>query len=257
MLRRLPFRWRLLPLLLGFGLQLNSQTARQAEAADIAARTVWDGVYAPAQADRGQSDYGWYCRRCHGEDLTGSGNVLRGGKFMDHWREDNLKNLFSTLKNTMPRGAPRSLDDSEYLDIIAYLLQVNAFPSGSEELTADALERIRIVGKEGPKPVPEFALVTVVGCLAQTAGDTWILRNASEPVRTRNPWESTKTELAEAAARRPGENSFRLLDIASFRSHAHAGQWMEAKGFLIRAPGDNRINPTWLQTIDESCRPPQ
>jgi mono/diheme cytochrome c family protein len=255
-LRRLPFRWRLLTLALGFALHLG-QTARPAHAADKAVRTVWDGVYSAAQADRGQSDYGWYCGKCHGEDLTASGNVLRGGKFMDHWREDNLKSLFSTLRDTMPRGAPRSLDDDEYLDIVAYLLQVNAFPAGSDPLTADALERIRIVGKEGPKPVPDFALVTVVGCLVQLSGDTWMLRDASEPVRTRNPWESTKAELADAAARPPGPHSFRLLDIGTFRSHAHPGHWMEAKGFLIRAPGDNRINPTWLQTIHESCRPPQ
>ena len=153
----------------------------------------------------------------------------------------------------MPRGTPHSLADEEYIDIVAYLLQVNAFPSGSEELTADALEGIRIVGKEGPKPVPEFALVTVTGCLAQLDGDIWILKDASEPVRTRNPWESTKEELAEAAARRPGTNRFRLLDIANFRKQAQAGHWTEAKGFLIRTP-DNRINPTWLQTIDEHCR---
>src|SRR6185295_569107 len=97
MMLRLRFRWRLLPLALAFGLQLG-QTVPQAQAADKAARTVWDGVYTPAQADRGQSGYGWNCKRCHGEDLTASGNVLRGGKFMDHWREDNLKSLFSTLK---------------------------------------------------------------------------------------------------------------------------------------------------------------
>src|SRR5215510_13368865 len=66
-------------------------------AADDPARTVWDGVYTPPQADRGQSSYAYSCRRCHGEDLSGSGNVLRGGKFMEHWREDTLKSLFNTL----------------------------------------------------------------------------------------------------------------------------------------------------------------
>lgn len=230
-------------------------TAWPALAADKVVRTVWDGVYSPAQADRGLSSYRFSCRRCHGEDLTGSGNVLQGGKFMDHWREDNLKNLFSTVKDTMPRGAPRSLDDGEYLDIVAYLLQVNEFPPGSAELTADALDHIQVVGKEGPKPVPDFSLVTVAGCLVQLPGDAWMLKDASEPVRTRNPWESTKTELADAAARPPGKHSFRLLDIGNFRSQAHAGHWVEAKGFLIRAPGDDRINPSWLQIIDESCRP--
>src|SRR2546422_6651543 len=142
MRRRLLFRLRRLTLGLCV-LWLVGLSPRAAEAADRTAQTVWDGVYAPAQAERGQSAYAWSCSRCHGEDLTGSGNVLRGAKFMDHWREDSLKNLFSTLKSTMPRGAPGSLGDDEYIDIVAYRLQVNAFPAGSEQLTAGALQRSR------------------------------------------------------------------------------------------------------------------
>jgi mono/diheme cytochrome c family protein len=224
------------------------------QAAESNAPTVWDGVYAPAQAERGQSAYAWSCSRCHGEDLTGSGNVLRGAKFMDHWREDNLKSFFTAIQTTMPRNAPHSLGDGEYLDIVAYILQANAFPGGAEELTIDALERIRIVAKEGPKPVPDFSLITVSGCLVQSSADTWMLRNTSDPVRTRNPRESNETELADAAAKPAGQNTFRLLDIRNFPAHAHAGRWVEAKGLLIRAPGDDRINLTWLQTLAESCK---
>ena len=128
-------------------------------------KTVWDGVYAAAQADRGQMAYTRSCARCHGDDLAGSGNVLRGKKWMDHWREDNLRNFFNTVKTTMPRGAPRSLADAEYVDIIAYVLRANEFPTGAAELTLDALEGVLVIGKEGPAPVPDFSLVTVVGCL--------------------------------------------------------------------------------------------
>ena len=225
--------------------------------ARAAGKTVWDGVYAAAQAERGQTAYAFSCRRCHGEDLTGSGNVLRGAKFMDHWREDNLKSLFSTLKTTMPRDAPKSLPDGEYIDIVAYLLEANAFPAGSEELTADALERVQIVGKEGAKPVPDFALVSIVGCMTQASADTWILKNASEPARNRNPWDLGEAELAEARAKSPGQHTFRLLDVRNFSKQVQAGRWMAAKGLLIRAPGDDRINLTWLQSIGDTCKPPQ
>ena len=34
----------------------------------------------------------------------------------------------------MPAGAPGSLTDAEYIDIIAYMLRVNDFPAGREEL---------------------------------------------------------------------------------------------------------------------------
>ena len=227
-------------------------------AADPPLRSVWDGVYTSPQADRGQSSYAYSCRRCHGEDLSGSGNVLRGGKFMEHWREDTLNSFFNTLKSTMPRGAAGSLADSEYVDIIAYVLQANEFPAGTTELSGRDLANIRIVTKDGPKPVPDFALITVVGCLAPgAAADTWILQKATEPVRTRNPRESTKEELDESAAKSPGNHTFRLLDTRNFPSQLHAGRRLEAKGFLIRNPGDDRINLTWLQTVEETCKQPR
>jgi len=227
------------------------------QAAESDAKTVWDGVYSTAQAERGQSAYAWSCSRCHGEDLTGSGNVLRGAKFMDHWREDSLKSFFNAIKTTMPRNAPRSLGDGEYIDIVAYILQANAFPAGKEELSIDTLDRALIVTKEGPKPVPDFALIAVSGCLVQSSADTWLVKNTSDPVRTRNPRESTETELADAAAKSPGRNTFRLLDIRNFPTQARTGRWVEAKGLLIRSPGDDRINLTWLQTLGESCKQAQ
>jgi mono/diheme cytochrome c family protein len=226
-------------------------------AADKPPRTVWDGVYTAAQADRGMSAYEYSCSRCHGENLTASGNVLRGAKFLDHWREDSLKSFFTVLKATMPRGAPQSLGDGDYVDIVAYVLRANEFPSGPEELTTATLNQILVVGKDGPKPVPDFALVRTAGCLAQTASGTWVLKNAAEPARTRAPREPLESEVAESAALKAGAHTFRLLDVLNFESKLHEGQWMEARGFLIRTAEDERINLTWLESLksssDRSC----
>jgi mono/diheme cytochrome c family protein len=221
-----------------------------------APKTVWDGVYNHAQEERGQSAYALFCSRCHGEDLNGARGVLRGSRFMDRWREDNLSSLFTLMKNTMPPGPREGVNSPEYVDIIAYVLGVNQFPAGSGELTLNDLERILIVGKDGPKPVPDFALVTVVGCLAPPANSRWSLRNASEPVRTRNPVESTAAELTAAAARPGGAHTFGLLDTVNFSGELRAGRWMEAKGFLMRSPGDDRINLTWLHTLRDTCDAP-
>ena len=38
-----------------------------------AAKSVWDGVYSEAQADRGKSIYEQNCAFCHLSDLTGQG----------------------------------------------------------------------------------------------------------------------------------------------------------------------------------------
>jgi len=53
----------------------------------------------------------------------------------------------------MPKNEPGSLQPDEYADVLAYLLKLNDFPSGSEALPADslALKKIRIeVGKKDP-----------------------------------------------------------------------------------------------------------
>lgn len=221
-------------------------------------KTIWDGVYTPAQAARGKESYAAHCSACHATDLTGrNGPALRGDHFMENWREDSLNSLYNRIKNSMPAGNPSSLADDTYVDIVAHILQVNAFPEGAEELKPDTLVTIRVVGKEGPAPVPNFALVQVVGCLAQSSDNSWILSDASEPVRTRNPKESTESELKASAATPLGEQTFRLLDVDYFRSDftaaAHKGHKMEAKGFLIRNPGDLRLSTTWLEMLESSC----
>ena len=222
-----------------------------------APKTVWDGVFTAAQADRGQAAYVTECSRCHGEDLRSSGNVLLGEKFNQQWREDSLKSMFTILRNTMPRNAPQSLPDARYLDIIAYLLKVNGFPAGSEELAVNGVGAIQFVGKEGPSEVPDFALVSVTGCLVRVTGDSGVLRAASEPVRSRNPDKSKGDELAAAMAKPAGKHDFSLLSMAYYSSDATPGHRAEAKGFLIRGQGaaGDKINITSIQSGPATCAP--
>ena len=82
----------------------------------------------------------------------------------------DLKTLFTKVATTMPRGAPGSLGENVYLDIVAHLLKENGFPAGSRELTAEALDGIRVMPGQPkpPPPIGDFSYVEVVGCL--TAG---------------------------------------------------------------------------------------
>src|SRR6185369_6161185 len=114
-------------------------------------KTIWDGVYNQAQQDRGATAYTMYCSQCHGEALSGTRGALRGAKFMDRWREDNLNSLFTLMKTTMPPGPRGRVSAAEYLDIVAYVLAVNEFPAGKGELALNDLEGVLVVGKEGPK----------------------------------------------------------------------------------------------------------
>jgi mono/diheme cytochrome c family protein len=123
------------------------------------AQTVWDGVYSDAQAARGKERYVKECSSCHLADLSGSDQAppLTGEPFLVQWENRTAGDLFTSLRTTMPQGTPGQLSSQVYAEIVAYLLQVNAFPAGSGELARDPdlLKGIRIVrGKEGGRDQP-------------------------------------------------------------------------------------------------------
>ena len=218
-------------------------------------RTVWDGVYSRDQAERGRVAYTASCSGCHLDDLTAYRGALHGAAFIENFQSDSLDNLFRVTKRTMPRDAPASLHDETYLDIIAYVLQVNSYPFGSTDLKLEALKNIQIVPKSGAEAVPNFALVEVVGCLASQPNDHWGLINASEAARKRNPDAVAAADLTLYAARPLGKRTYQLLDTSYFHPVAHVGQKMVAKGFLVKRAAGDQINITSLQMVAEKCSP--
>lgn len=219
---------------------------------DPSGTSVWEGVYSETQAARGKQRYEASCAECHREDLSGGeARPLIAPRFWEAWGEDSLNSLFSLMRTTMPQGEPGSLGDQAYLDIVAYILQKNGYPSGRGELTTEHVGAIRVIRKEGPGPVPNFSLVTVVGCLRELSRGVWVLTNSSEPVRTRNPDASTDTERRRSDATRLGATTFELMDVHE-AGHSHDGHKMEVKGLLIRGKPD-RVNVTSIQMLAERC----
>jgi mono/diheme cytochrome c family protein len=223
-----------------------------AQSADPAAKTVWQGVYSEAQAARGKTEYTTHCASCHRDDLGGYNDILKGARFMEKNRETALHVFFEKTKTTMPRGAAGSLTDKAYVDIVSYVLKVNEFPAGTAELRVEDLQKVRVVGKDGPERVPDFALVRVVGCLTAEPNGAWTLTHASEPVRTGRP-QPGEGEREEAAAWRLGPQTYRLLVSAAYGPAPLAGHRVEVRGFLIRRPTETRLNITSLETLDPSC----
>lgn len=111
-------------------------------------KSVWDGVYTEAQAERGKAAYTDSCASCHGPDLAGGGEAkpLAGPEFLSNWNGLPVAELFERTRNTMPIQAPGSLDPAAYADILAYMLKTNGLPAGQAELAprAEALSGIRI-----------------------------------------------------------------------------------------------------------------
>jgi len=105
-------------------------------------RTLSDGVYTAEQAVRGRSVYNARCAECHMTDLAGHeyAGALAGYGFQLKWQDASLGELLGRIRG-MPLGRPGSLSPGEYLDIVAYILQKNAYPEGQSELTAAVISK--------------------------------------------------------------------------------------------------------------------
>jgi mono/diheme cytochrome c family protein len=119
-----------------------------------AGKTVWDGAFSAAQAGRGKAIYMAECSGCHLETLQGDGGAspaLIGKLFIEEWDRKSVQDLYSRIRTTMPATAPGALADQAYVDITAYLLQMNNFPEGSADLPPDA-EALKAVVIQQNKP---------------------------------------------------------------------------------------------------------
>jgi mono/diheme cytochrome c family protein len=222
--------------------------------AQESATTVADGVYTDVQAARGAAVYETACAGCHRADLGGAtGPALKEQRFAREFAGKDLKALFTKTATTMPRGAPGSLGDNVYLDIVAHMLRENGFPAGSRELTAEALDGIRVVpGKaKPPPPVGDFSYVEVVGCLSAGPQHTWLLTKASEPVAAA---ASSATAASPAAGTALGTGTFQLVDALAYAPDSHKGHKMYVRGLLIKVPGDERLTISAFEMVSSTCR---
>jgi len=152
---RLNLQYAVLALLAAGALAFVGGAIRSVRAAD-AQKTTMDGVYTADQATRGKTQYSQACANCHMDDLSGSGQALplAGDAFTETWEGQSVGDLFDLIHNTMPQDKPGTLSPDATVDVIAYLLQFNKFPTGSTELKSDpaALKNILITKKSNEPP---------------------------------------------------------------------------------------------------------
>jgi mono/diheme cytochrome c family protein len=226
-------------------------------------KTVWDGVYTAEQAARGEEFYKMRCARCHGASLEGTqGNGLQGHDFMERWREDNMGSLYEFVSENMPpapRGGGRILISTPtYLDILAFVLSKNDFPPGPKELTTEGLDDIEIHYKDGPRPLPNGALVRIAGCLTGS-GQIWSISAANDPVRTRTSEGADYEEVQTAANEAAGTQSYRLANMGfiatTFKPESHVGEKLLVKGNLSRQLDSSiRISVLSIRKVADSCK---
>lgn len=126
------------------------------------AKTVWDGVYTTAQAERGAFVYARYCQRCHGADLSGPGAMggrlpgqspapaLAGSEFNYRWHELSVAELAQRIRS-MPPANPSALSREDSADVLAFVLARGGFPSGDADLPP-GLPELSLIGFLATKP---------------------------------------------------------------------------------------------------------
>ena len=115
-------------------------SAQDSTAAAVPERPLTSGVYSAKQVERGEGVYKTSCQSCHAK------TEYTGDKFKVAWVSKTAFDIFKQVSTEMPEDNPGALARQEYVDVIAYIFSLNAYPSGPSELPGDddGLKKIRI-----------------------------------------------------------------------------------------------------------------
>ena len=122
--------------------------------------------FTQAQASAGGNVYAQKCASCHGARLDdGEAPPLVGTRFIEAWTAPGrtVDDLLFIIRTTMPKSAGGTLTSSEYVSVLAHILERNGHAAGDRELTAEpsVLGALRVTAPAGTAadrkaPAPEF-----------------------------------------------------------------------------------------------------
>jgi hypothetical protein len=99
-------------------------------------------------------------------------------------------------------------------------------------------------------PSKKVDIVSVTGCLRESAPNTWTLENATDPV----PSLANAPPAKDVPTTPPvGKNSYRLIGVSEFNLPAHKGHSVIVKGLFIKAAPMSRVNVTSVTMVAASC----
>ncbi len=108
-------------------------------------RSIVDRVYSVAQAERGEARFKISCSSCH---TPGS---FAGNSFAERWNGQTMAEAFDFVSNAMPENDPGGLKKQDYADVLAFILSVNGYPVGNDELPPDPVELKKLAIVPNPK----------------------------------------------------------------------------------------------------------
>lgn len=128
-------------------LLLAAPLAAQDSATTPAGAVASKGVYGAAQAERGERYYAKVCIECH-ETFEFSAR-----QFDKAWVGKSAFDFVDLVKTTMPDDKPGTLRREDIIDVLAYILKLNAYPAGPDLPDDDAkLRGIHIDARPAAAP---------------------------------------------------------------------------------------------------------
>jgi mono/diheme cytochrome c family protein len=104
-----------------------------------------------AQVEAGRKLYvEQHCSTCHGVAMSGGQGVpsLNDAGFRNAWKNRSLESLLDCTRKSMPPGRQGTLSDTQYIAVIAAILEANGFRPGAASMPTDAAALSRIVMEE-------------------------------------------------------------------------------------------------------------
>lgn len=97
------------------------------------------------QANQGKATYQAQCASCHGANLQGqAGPALRGSEFASKWQKNSLEDLYHIISTQMPLDHPGSLSETQYIEVLAYILQENGHKATDKPLARADLANLKL-----------------------------------------------------------------------------------------------------------------
>jgi hypothetical protein len=99
-------------------------------------------------------------------------------------------------------------------------------------------------------PSSKVDIVSVTGCLKESAPNDWRLVNATDPAPSSANAPAQKDIPATPLV---GKNEFKLIGVSEFNLPQHKDHAVMVKGLLIKAAPLSRLNITSVTTTAPSC----
>ena len=115
-------------------------------------------VFTAQQAAAGKTVYTQQCAGCHRDNLAGAAEAppLGGKGFVNAWGSRTTADFYKFIAVSMPVGAPASLSEAQYTNVVAYLLAANGAKAGAKPFNKNVSVRISSIAT-GSAPAPVAA----------------------------------------------------------------------------------------------------